>query len=533
MARQRIKTDFAVIGSGLAGLNFALRVAEKGEVIVLTKKYKTDANTNYAQGGIAAVFGPDDSFESHIEDTVKAGAGISNHEAVKVMVEEGPKLVKELMDIGVEFSTRKVDGKEVLDLWQEGGHSHRRILHAQDLTGREIERALLARVREQPNIRIFENFFVIDLAVDDGRCVGVYAIDEQTNEMIIISAGVVMLAAGGGGQVYLHTTNPPIATGDGIAIGFNAGCSVGNLEFVQFHPTTLYSRKPRERNLLISEAVRGEGGILIDRRGRRFMEEIHPDKELAPRDVVARAIDRVLKETGDEFVFLDIRHIPAEKIKGKFPNIYRMCLEENIDITREPIPVVPAAHYLCGGVATDLWGKTELDGLYAAGEVAYTGVHGANRLASNSLLEALVFSSRAARASLEDFKPSEPENIPEYMVDKCCPDGEEVVVAHLIKEIKHTMWDYVGIVRSDARLEKALKRFPIILEDIQEVIDSGGVSRRSLEARNMAILGYLISYSAYQRKESRGLHFNRDHPETLNLYKKPTILKKEELWNSP
>uniref|UniRef100_A0A7C3UU22 L-aspartate oxidase n=1 Tax=candidate division WOR-3 bacterium TaxID=2052148 RepID=A0A7C3UU22_UNCW3 len=528
-----IRTDFLVIGSGLSGLNFSLRVSDKGDVIVLTKKHKSDANTNYAQGGIAVVMSEEDSIESHIEDTLKAGEGICNYDAVKIMVEEGIRYVKELIELGVRFSKKIVDGKEVYDLWQEGGHSHRRILHSEDLTGKEIERTLLSRIREKRNIRIFENILVFDLITEDNKCFGVSAIDLDTGEPVNIYSKITILCTGGGSQVYLHTTNPEIATGDGIAMGVKAGCSVGNLEFVQFHPTTLFSKKERERNILISEAVRGEGGILIDKRGRRFMEEFHPLKELAPRDVVARSIDKVLKETGDEYVYLDLRSIGKEKIKKKFPNIYRYCLEENIDITKEPIPVVPAAHYLCGGIVTDLWGRTEIENLYAAGEVSYTGVHGANRLASNSLLEALVFSSRAAEDAMNNIKRCK-----DYVsrIEKNIQmnyELEEVIVSHLIKEIKQTMWDYVGIVRSDERLKNALKRFQFILEDVKDILSRKKITKSVIELRNLSILGYLITFSASKRKESRGLHFNKDYPEKNEEFKKPTILKKEELWNLP
>lgn len=528
-----IRTDFLVIGSGLSGLNFSLRASNSGDVIILTKKHKTDANTNYAQGGIAVVISEEDSIESHIEDTLRAGEGICNYEAVKIMVEEGIKYVKELIELGVRFSKKILNGREVYDLWQEGGHSHRRILHSEDLTGKEIEHTLLSRIREKRNIRIFENILVFDLIILDNKCFGVNAIDLDTGEFIKIYSKITILCSGGGSQVYLHTTNPEIATGDGIAMGVKAGCSVGNLEFVQFHPTTLYSKKERERNILISEAVRGEGGILIDKRGRRFMEDFHPLKELAPRDVVARAIDKVLKDTGDEYVFLDLRNIEKNKIKNKFPNISRYCLEENIDITSQPIPVVPAAHYLCGGIVTDLWGKTEIQNLYASGEVSYTGVHGANRLASNSLLEALVFSSRAAedaKRKISDFP--EASSFPE-MISISNSQFEEIIVSHLVKEIKQTMWDYVGIVRSDARLEKALKRFQVILDDVRDILTRTKITKSIIELRNLAIIGYLITLSAYKRKESRGLHYNKDYSERKEEFKRPTIIKKEELWNLP
>lgn len=533
MESQGIKTDFLVIGSGLSGLNFSLRVSDSGDVIILTKKHKTDANTNYAQGGIAVVMSEEDSIESHIQDTLNAGEGICNYDAVKIMVEEGIKYVNELIQLGVRFSKKIVDGKEVYDLWREGGHSHRRILHSEDLTGKEIELTLLSRIREKKNIRIFENILVYELIVKDNICFGVNAIDLDTGEFIKIYSKITVLCSGGGSQVYLHTTNPEIATGDGIAMGVKAGCSVGNLEFVQFHPTTLYSKKEREKNILISEAVRGEGATLIDKRGRRFMEEIHPLKELAPRDVVARAIDKVLKETGDEYVYLDLRNIDKNKIKNKFPNIYRYCLEENIDITSEPIPVVPAAHYLCGGIVTDLYGKTEVENLYASGEVSYTGVHGANRLASNSLLEALVFSSRAsedAKKKISDTK--EPSYLLETSI-KSNKDLEEIIVSHLVKEIKQTMWDYVGIVRSDERLGKALKRFQVILDDVSDILTRTKITKSIIELRNLAIIGYLITLSAYLRKESRGLHYNKDHPEKKDEFNKPTILKREEIWNLP
>ena len=524
MEGERIEGDFLVIGSGLAGLNFALRVADAGKVLVITKKERSETNTNYAQAGIAAAIGEDDSPSIHFQDTVRAGCGISNEEAVRIMVEEGPSLVMRLVELGVEFTKKKLpDGREVWDLWKEGGHSRRRILHAGDFTGQHIERVLIERAKEKENIKVFEDFIAVELIVEDGRCLGAWVFDEKRRKIIPFIARVVFLATGGGAQVYLHSTNPSIATGDGISIAWRAGALIANLEFVQFHPTSVYSREKRERNFLISEAVRGEGAVLLNLSGERFMEKYDERKELAPRDVVARAIDKELKERGEEYVLLDLSPIGEKKIKEKFPNIYRHLLENyGIDITRNPIPVVPAAHYLCGGVKTDVNGRTSIRGLYAAGEVACTGVHGANRLASNSLLEALVFSDRAARDALEFDEPVPLGLRLRFREGK--ESIERIVLVHMRERIKKTMCDLVGIVRNDYRLSRALRILRLLNEEISEMFSRVPVSRATIELRSLSDLAYLITLCASMRKESRGLHYNTDHPEPRKEWERETII---------
>ncbi|WP_140945611.1 L-aspartate oxidase [Candidatus Thermokryptus mobilis] len=518
-----IVSDFLVIGSGIAGLFYALKVADYGQVAIITKKEKAESNTNYAQGGIASVFSPDDSYELHIQDTLNAGAGLCKREAVELMVREGPRKVEELMKIGVEF-TRTQNGR--LDLGMEGGHSRRRIVHAKDLTGREIERALLEKVASHPNVKIFEHHVAIDLItehhlvgidkskkIDNIHCWGVYALDSKTGEVKKFLSKVTLLATGGLGQVYLHTTNPLIATGDGVAMAYRAGAKIGNMEFIQFHPTTLYNSGSPV--FLISEAVRGFGGILRTKQGEDFMKKYDPRGSLAPRDIVARAIDAELKKSGDEYVYLDLTHLNPDSVKDRFPHIYEKCLEFKIDITREPIPVVPAAHYSCGGVVTDLWGRTSIVGLYAAGEVAMTGVHGANRLASNSLLEALVFSERAAIDSVKFVRENffKFPNIPDWIDTGIFNTEEWVLISHDKREIQQLMWDYVGIVRSTLRLERAKRRIELIADEIEEFYKKTKVTAEILELRNLAIVALLIIRSALMRKESRGLHFTTDYPE--------------------
>jgi L-aspartate oxidase len=522
-----IVSDFLVIGSGIAGLFYALKVADYGQVVIITKKEKAESNTNYAQGGIASVFSPDDSYELHIQDTLNAGAGLCKREAVELMVREGPKKVEELIKIGVEF-TRTQNGR--LDLGMEGGHSRRRIVHAKDLTGREIERALLEKVANHPNVRIYEHHVAIDLItehhlvgidkskkLDNIHCWGVYALDSKTGEVKKFLSKATLLATGGLGQVYLHTTNPLIATGDGVAMAYRAGAKIGNMEFIQFHPTTLYnSGSPA---FLISEAVRGFGGILQTKQGEDFMKKYDPRGSLAPRDIVARAIDAELKKSGDEYVYLDLTHLNPDSVKERFPHIYEKCLEFKIDITKEPIPVVPAAHYSCGGVVTDLWGRTSIVGLYAAGEVAMTGVHGANRLASNSLLEALVFSERAAIDSVKFVKENffKFPNIPDWIDTGIFNTEEWVLISHDKREIQQLMWDYVGIVRSTLRLERAKRRIELIANEIEEFYKktkvTAEITAEILELRNLATVALLIVRSALMRKESRGLHFTTDYPE--------------------
>jgi len=519
-----VKTDFLVIGSGIAGLSYALKVAEFGTVAIITKKERAESNTNYAQGGIAAAVAPDDSFELHIADTLNTGAGLCHRDAVEVLVREGPSRVRDLMDLGAKFTMRG----DQLDLGREGGHSRNRIVHSLDLTGREVERALLERVSHHPNITIYEHHVAIDLITEhhvlglqkqlstEIHCWGAYALDTHSNIVKKFLAKVTMLCTGGLGQVYRHTTNPGIATGDGVAMAYRAGAKIANMEFVQFHPTTLYRPDSRtdESAFLISEAVRGFGGILRTKDGNTFMEKYDERGSLASRDIVARAIDTELKRRGDDCVYLDVTHLNAEKLKDRFPYIYQRCLEYKIDLTKEPIPVVPAAHYACGGIATDLQGRSSIIGLYAAGEVSMTGVHGANRLASNSLLEGLVFSDRAAKDSIAFIKDNDftfPE-IPPWDDSGTFNAEEWVLISHNKHEIQDLMWDYVGIVRSALRLERAQRRIDLIRREVEEFYKKTKVTEGLLELRNLCIVAYLIIRSALARRESRGLHYMTDFP---------------------
>ena len=516
----QIRTDYVVIGSGIAGLSFALKAARHGTVAIITKKEHTESNTNYAQGGIAAVLSEDDNFDLHIEDTRKAGAGLCHQDAVELVVREGPRMVRELLEWGVQFTRRE----EGFALGREGGHSRNRIVHAADLTGREIERALVDQVERSENISVYENHIAIDLITehhlfgvkeekqDRITCWGAYALDTQRGEVKKFLGKVSLLATGGCGHAYLHTTNPKIATGDGIATAYRAGARVGNMEFMQFHPTTLYH--PDAESFLISEAIRGYGGVLITASGERFMEKYHPQGSLAPRDIVARAADAEMKRSGHPCVYLDVTHKDPQRTKERYPNIHEKCLTFGIDLTKEPIPVVPAAHYMCGGVCTDLWGRTTIAGLYACGEVAFTGLHGSNRLASNSLLEALVFSDRAYRDSLRILKENQyvfPE-VPEWNEENVFNNEEWVILAHDREEIQRLMWDYVGIVRSDYRLTRAHRRVRLIAEEIEEFYRRTKVTNDLIELRNVATVADLIIRSARIRKESRGLHYTTDYP---------------------
>ena len=538
-----IRSDFLVLGSGVAGLTFALKVADYGTVALVTKKGIMDSNTSQAQGGVASVFGQLDSFDLHIQDTLAAGDGLCNPEVVEMVVKNGPDRILELINLGVNFnlSRKSAEDEPALDLGREGGHSRKRIVHAQDMTGQEIERVLVEHVRRNNRITVYENHIAIDLITLSTRikrgavittheevCHGAYVQDRNTQEVKTFCAKITMLATGGAGKVYLYTSNPDIATGDGIAMAYRAGAMVANLEFVQFHPTCLYH--PEAKNFLISEAVRGEGAYLVDAAGRRFMEKYDPQKELACRDVVARAIDTELKKTGKDSVFLDISHKDAEFIKTRFPNLYERCLSFGIDMTREPIPVVPAAHYMCGGVATDTWGRTDIKQLYAIGETACTGLHGANRLASNSLAEALVYAHRAALQAVEDLKQISETSLPELSPwdDSGTTDSDELImVAHNWDEIRRFMWNYVGIVRSNKRLERAKHRIESIQSEIRDYYWDFRIFSDLIELRNIATVAELIIKCARKRKESRGLHYNIEYPNRDDkFWKQDTIIRR-------
>jgi L-aspartate oxidase len=527
--------DFIVIGSGIAGLSFALQAAGHGRVAIITKRARAESNTAWAQGGIASVTSTEDSLELHVEDTLEAGAGLCDEEVVRTIVTDGPARIRELIEFGVHFDERELpDGSHELDLGREGGHSKRRILHARDVTGREIERALLAAIASNPKITVLENHMAVDLItlgklgyVSADRCLGVYVLDEATGNVTPLRSDRVILATGGCGKVYLYTTNPGIATGDGVAMAWRAGARISNMEFIQFHPTCLFH--PEARSFLISEAVRGEGGRLVDEKGREFMGRYHPKKELAPRDIVARAIDAEMKRTGARCVYLDITHKPAEFIRDRFPNIYENCLQWGIDITRQRIPVVPAAHYQCGGVQTDENGASSLEGLHAIGEVACTGLHGANRLASNSLLEACVLAHRCCQAIVA--APAVEKNVwltelPPWKSGDAVDVDELVVIYHNWDEIRRLMWDYVGIVRTTKRLQRAATRLRNLEREIQEFYWNFKITTDLLELRNLATVAALIVDSALLRKESRGLHYTLDYPESDPLFCRPTVLRR-------
>jgi L-aspartate oxidase len=516
-----------ILGTGIAGLSAALKFADRGhEVSLVSKSTPDEGATRYAQGGIASVWSKDDSFEEHKRDTHQAGAGLCHEEIVDLCVREGPARVQELIDLGVEFTRVSAGSDADFSLHREGGHQQRRILHADDLTGWAIERALLAKVTAHPKIRVLDHHIAVDLITEGkifrrwrkpGRCLGAYVLNTKTGEVLTLAAGVTVLATGGAGKVYLYTSNPDVATGDGIAMAFRAGAHVANLEFMQFHPTCLYH--PSARTFLITEAMRGEGAVLRNLAGKEFMVEHHAMGALAPRDIVARAIDMEMKRTGDKHVWLDATHLPSDELKRKFPNIASVCAQYGIDIATQPIPVVPAAHYMCGGVIVDKNGRSDIDGLYAIGEVACTGLHGANRLASNSLLEAVVFAHRAFEDADRFLKTLPPgssqanfERLPEWDVGHAVQIEEQIDIAANWLEIRQLMWNYVGIVRSDQRLERAKRRLELLKAEVNAYYWDFLLTRDLVELRNLLTVAELIVRCASLRRESRGLHYTVDHP---------------------
>ena len=520
------RCDVLIIGSGAAGLSLALKLADHCQVIVLSKSDRNEGSTRYAQGGIAAVFDEQDSIDAHVTDTLAAGAGLCEEPAVRFTAERAKSSLEWLIGYGVPFDTEKSEsGEERFHLTREGGHSHRRILHAADATGEALQITLNDAVSTHPNIHVFERYNAIDLIPskeEKNSIVGAYVWNRQQEHVEVIRAPFVALATGGGSKVYQYTSNPDVSSGDGIAMAWRAGCRVANMEFNQFHPTCLYH--PQARNFLITEALRGEGANLCHADGTRFMHKFDERGDWAPRDVVGRAIDYEMKRLGADCMYLDISHKPADFIVKHFPNIYRKCRSLGIDITREPIPVVPAAHYSCSGVITDFNAKTDLNNVYAIGEVAYTGLHGANRMASNSLLECVVFASAAAEDIIKKLPSADcEESIAPWDESQVSNSDEEVIIQHNWHELRLFMWDYVGIVRTDKRLERAMRRIKLLEQEIAEYYAHFRVSNNLLELRNLVTVAELIVRCAMARKESRGLHFNLDHPEQINN-PTPTIL---------
>lgn len=522
--------DFLVIGSGAAGLTFALRAARHGTVAILTKRARDESNTKWAQGGIAAVLDPADSFEAHFRDTIEAGVGLNHRDTVELCVREAPDRIRELIALGAAF-TEKAAGE--LDLTREGGHSARRVVHAQDLTGREVERALIAACEEQPNIQFFDHHTAIDIILSaragqpgPNRALGAWVLENRTGEAKTFLAKVTVLASGGAGKVYLYTSNPDVATGDGLAMAWRAGAVLANMEFYQFHPTCLFH--PEAKSFLISEALRGEGGILRRRDGTAFMDDYHRMGSLAPRDVVARAIDAEMKRTGDECAFLDMTHLPRAFLVERFPNIYATCKEFGVDMSVQPIPVVPAAHYLCGGVLADLDARTSIPNLLAIGEVACTGLHGANRLASNSLLEGLVFGARGADTAVQLAREArEPPQVDDWNAGSAVEPEEAVVVSHNWDEIRRLMWNYVGIVRTVKRLHRARARLDMLREEIRQYYWQYKLTTDFIELRNIADVAHMIVRCSLERKESRGLHYILDYPERNDAaYLRDTVISR-------
>ena len=527
------KFDFLVLGSGVSGLYLSYLLADLGSVLLVTKDELCESNTYYAQGGIASVIRDADSFQSHIADTLEAGAGLCNVEAVEILVNEGPAHIQKLLDMGAPF-VRQASGR--LDLRREGGHSQERIVHAADFTGRELEQLLIKAVH-QKNVNILEHHCAVDLispyhledCLDPARekpsCLGAYIYSRKSWEISIVQAKACILATGGAGQVYLHSTNPAVATGDGLALAYRAGAKIANMEFYQFHPTSLYSQE-NERAFLLTEALRGHGAILRNPKGEAFLKRYDPRAELAPRDIVARAIDSELKQSGANHLWLDITHVPREELKKNFPNVYTHLAKKNIDLSRDWVPTVPAAHYMCGGVLTDLWGRTNVEGLYALGEAACTGVHGGNRLASNSLLESLVFAERIAQKLKEEQASlrQESRKVRPWQKEGLHDPEEWIIVQHNLEEIKKIMWDYVGILRSNYRLKRAQKRIQLLCSEIEDYYRRTFVQNKILELRNLALTARLIVDSALRRKESRGLHYNSDFPVNTAPSSEYTVL---------
>jgi L-aspartate oxidase len=518
----KIKTDILIIGGGISGLSLTIKLAKllpDQEILLITKENLKESNTYYAQGGIACVWNGNDNFENHVQDTLIAGDGLCNEVVVRKIIMQAPERIKELIDLGVEFN-RGENGE--YDLGKEGGHSERRIFHVNDLTGQNIENKLIEEVKKHHNIQIKEYWCAINLFSANFRCDGAYVLDQENGEIHNVAAKVTVLATGGAGKIYLYTTNPDVASGDGIAMAYRAGAIIANMEFYQFHPTCLYH--PYAKSILITEAMRGEGAILKDISGQEFMQEYHPAKELAPRDIVSRAIDAELKKSGDDYVYLDIAsYRSSDFIRSHFPGVYEACQNFNIDITQEPIPVVPAAHYCCGGVLTKIDGSTKVKNLYVIGESTCTGLHGANRLASNSLLEGIVCAHECANTlanklgdlKIKEFKEWEPGN--------AVPSTEAVIISQNWDEIRRFMWNYVGIVRTDLRLQRAKKRINLLLDEINQYYWDFKIEKNLVELRNLATVAKLIIVSAISRKESRGIHYNLDYPEKSTMSRSTTL----------